>query len=384
LGVLWFDDGLSHFKRSPQPKFIDGLMISYRKDWHAERKKGTYKVDYPLFDAELSDVYTGRVLGKHEAVNVRQKLEKSDPDGREPSQYRPPKQKNEWKPDAPSPGKRVNPLTGETEPRTFPKSYGCDGGLDYGNIFTMRSGTPAFYDKTLESGTICISGPRSGCTNSVIPANGLLNVPYFYEGCTCSYPLPVGLAMVAMPETHEQWACWGPGQPKRIQRIGINFGAPGDRMTRDGTLWLDFPSVGGPSPQLAATVLPETAEYHYRHSVWMKPGAGWPWVISSAVEGLSSFALRDLKPGNYLVRLSFADSEDAVAGTRIQSVEIQNKTVLRDFDISSSGGGGLRGVVSEFSGVVVGDDGTFELKLTAQRGQTLISGLELIRNGSDK
>jgi len=40
LGVLWFDDGLGHFKRSPQPKFIDGLMISYPKNWHLERFKG--------------------------------------------------------------------------------------------------------------------------------------------------------------------------------------------------------------------------------------------------------------------------------------------------------------------------------------------------------
>ncbi|MDP6467074.1 MAG: PQQ-binding-like beta-propeller repeat protein [Pirellulaceae bacterium] len=384
LGVLWFDDGLGHFKRSPQPKFIDGLMISYPKDWHAQRKKGDYSTDYPLLDAELSDVYTGRVLGQHEAVSVRKQLEKADPNGREPSQYRPPTQRDAWKPDPPSPGQRINPLTGETEPRTFPKSYGCDGGLDYGKIFTMRSGTPAFYDKTLESGTICISGPRSGCTNSVIPANGLLNVPYFYEGCTCSYPLPVGLAMVAMPETHEQWACWGPGQPRQIQRVGINFGAPGDRMTREGTLWLDFPSVGGPSPELTATALPRATEYHYRHSLWIEQGTGWPWVVSSGVQGLSSFVLRDLKPGRYLVRLFFADLEGAVAGMRIQSINVQGKTVLRDFDISAGSGGGLRGVVPEFSGVVVGDNGAFELNLAAKRGKTLISGLELVRQGSGR
>ena len=36
LGVLWFDDSLSHFKRSPQPKFIDGVMISTPKDWTDE------------------------------------------------------------------------------------------------------------------------------------------------------------------------------------------------------------------------------------------------------------------------------------------------------------------------------------------------------------
>ena len=60
----------------------------------------------------------------------------------------------------------------------------------------MRSGTPAYYDKTLESGTVFLSGPRSGCTNSIIPSGGLMNVPYFYEGCTCSYPLPTAMALI--------------------------------------------------------------------------------------------------------------------------------------------------------------------------------------------
>ena len=87
--------------------------------------------------------------------------------------------------------------------------YGCDGGFNYGNLYTMRSGTAAFYDLKSESGTINISGPRSGCTNSIIPANGVLNVPYFYEGCTCSYPLPMGLSLISMPETFEQWMSWG-------------------------------------------------------------------------------------------------------------------------------------------------------------------------------
>ena len=380
LGVLWFDDGLGHFKRSPQPKFIDGLMISYPKDWHAERKRGDYSIDYPLLDAELSDAYTGRVLGKHEAVNVRSGLTRVDPLNIEPSQYRPPSQRDHWKPAPPSPGTRINPLTGVEEARTFPKSYGCDGGLDYGEIFTMRSGTPAFYDKTLESGTICISGPRSGCTNSVIPANGLLNVPYFYEGCTCSYPLPVGLAMVAMPESHEQWACWGPGQAKEVQRVGINFGAPGDRMTREGTLWLDFPSVGGPSPDLAATARPEQADYHYRHSVWMNEGEGWPWVVSSAAEGLTSFALGDLKPGRYRVKLYFAEVEGAAPGTRVQSIAVQGIKAVEHLDLAATVGT-ERGVVKEVSAVIVGANGMFELELTARKGRTLISGLELVRTG---
>jgi hypothetical protein len=48
-------------------------------------------------------------------------------------------------------------MTGLREPRLFPKKYGCDGGVDYGHVYTMRSGTPAFYDKRIESGTIHVS-----------------------------------------------------------------------------------------------------------------------------------------------------------------------------------------------------------------------------------
>jgi outer membrane protein assembly factor BamB len=33
LGLLWYGDSIQHFKRSPQPKFIDGVMISNPKDW---------------------------------------------------------------------------------------------------------------------------------------------------------------------------------------------------------------------------------------------------------------------------------------------------------------------------------------------------------------
>jgi hypothetical protein len=213
LGVLWFDDALSNFKRAPQPKVVDGVMITADKDWlDATNRKG--KVDYKLLAPVFSDIYTGRVLDEYEAPELRAKFGTVDMQSIQPAQYRPPTQKNDWSPDQPKSGLRTNPLTGEQEPRVFPKSYGCDGGFDYGNIFTFRSGTAAFYDKQVESGTVHISGPRSGCTNSIVPAGGILNVPYFYEGCTCSYPLPMALALYSMPETFEQWATWGSRRPQ--------------------------------------------------------------------------------------------------------------------------------------------------------------------------
>ncbi len=379
LGVLWYDDTLSHFKRSPQPQFVDGVMISQQKDWHAPRIEGDNSIDYPLRPHVLSDIYTGRVLDKFEQAMLRGRLPEGNPSKREPSQYRPPRQKDAWKPEQPIAGERTNPITGETEPRTFPKTYGCDGGVDYGSFYTVRSGTPAFYDKTVESGTVFLSGPRSGCTNSIIPAGGLLNVPYFYEGCTCSYPLPTAMSLVAMPESHEQWSSWGESDVKAnsIRRIGLNFGAPGDRMTREGTLWLDFPSVGGPSPKIAVTQSPDAPTYHYRHSLWMKGGDGHGWVAASMVEGLEQLTLPDVEPGHYVVRLFFAEPDDVGVGSRVQHVSLQGRVILSDFDIRAEAGGIMRGIVTEVENVEV--DGQLALNLSAVTGKTLISGIEVIR-----
>ena len=392
LGVLWFDDTLGHFKRSPQPRFVNGgVMISQPKNWHIGLKPGNNTIDYPLMPHVLSDIYTGRVFAASEQLSIRATLTTANPAVREPSQYRPPHQKNAWKPEQPLSGTRTNPLTGESEPRAFPKTYGCDGGVDYGKIYTMRSGTPAFYDKTLESGTVFLSGPRSGCTNSIIPSGGLLNVPYYYEGCTCSYPLPTAFALMAMPESHEQWSCWGDSEskPGSIQRVGLNFGAPGDRMTRDGTLWLDYPPIGGPSPTVNITQVPENQArenqapaaptFRYFHSVWMKGGAGHPWVTASMVEGLEQLTLHNLKPGRYAVTLLFAEPDGSKANARLQRVSLQDRVVLSAFDVLDRAGGTMRGVVQQFEDVEVKQ--SLKLKLQAVKGTTLISGMEIRRTG---
>ena len=378
LGVLWFDDTLSHFKRSPQPEFKEGIMVSRPKEWQAERVKGDWSIDYPLRRPVLSDMYTGRILQPTEEASLRAQLPDVGRDEPQPSYYHAPHQTTWLNPKPPLVGTRINPLTGKEEPRAFPKTYGCDGGVDYGLLYTLRSGTAAFYDKSLESGTVFISGPRSGCSNSIIPSGGLLNVPYFYEGCTCSYPLPIGLAMVTMPETHEQWAAWGEDSitTNSIRRIGLNFGAPGDRKTRAGTLWLDYPSVGGPSPQIQVETSPPSLACHYRNSLWMKPGQSPPWIAASTVEGLQEIRLHDLKPGRYTVRLHFAETRNAKAGERRQSVWLQGTPVLRNFDIHATAQAPMTGLVREFKTKV--EDGSLHLKLTATRGDSLISGLELV------
>lgn len=374
LGVLWFDDSVRLFKRSPQPRIMDGIMMTQPKAWLTTDRPYTLK---PFC---FEDVYTGRVLSKEEVSNVLEKIPEEDK-GRQPPQYRPPKpNKNSiW-------GERMNPMTGLKEPRLLPKSYGCDPGVDYGHLITMRSGTAAYYDKRYESGLINITGIRSGCTNSIIPANGVLSVPYFYEGCTCGYPLLSGIALVNMPEDHEQWMAWGNAPLKgKIKKLGINFGAPGDRMTRAGLLWLDHPSVGGPSPAVSIDLQPRSAQFYYRHSLWMKGGEGFPWISASGVKGAEKILINTYpgeaaaapRPttGEYTVTLYFAEPEYREAGKRVFNVLIQGRTVLNNFDVFKAAGGPMRGVVKTFQNIKAA--GTIEVRFQGIAGVPIMSGLSL-------
>ncbi|MFK5924494.1 MAG: PQQ-binding-like beta-propeller repeat protein [Verrucomicrobiota bacterium] len=383
LGTLWFDDSLGLYKRSPQPKIIDGVMISTNKDWHDDSSRGAGEAR--LLDAQFSSVYTGRVFEADEVLPLRQSFGMVDLKSMQPWTYRPPTHEKNFRAGPLQAGTRINLLTGEKEPRVFTKRYGCDGGFDYGRMFTMRSATAAFYDKTIESGPINISGPRSGCTNSVIPAAGVLNVPYFYQGCTCSYPLPIGLSLVSQPQTYEQWMAWGAVERAefagKIVRLGVNLGALGDRVTDDGTLWLDHPSVGGPSPDVEVVVKPEQAKPFYHHSLWVEGGRGWPWVASSGMQGVEQVEIGGVKAGEYSVRLVFIEPENLTVGQRVFDVSLQGKSVLKSFDVMKEGQGRMRAVTKIIGGVVVAEDGEILVALKRIKGLPVLSGIELIRTG---
>ena len=89
-------------------------------------------------------------------------------------------------------------------------------------------------------------------------------------------------------------------------------------MTESGTLWLDYPSVGGPSPEVSLDITPAQPEYYYHHSLWVEGGEGPPWVVASGVEGVEKITIELLPAGAtspdpnemlpYTVRLYFAES----------------------------------------------------------------------------
>jgi len=310
---------------------------------------------------------------------------------------------------------RNHPMTGEALPWEWVRFKGCNTAIASENLLTFRSASGAFADMTAGGGTASIGGFKSGCTSNLIIANGVLNAPDYTRTCVCSYQNQASLALVHSPEV----AYWTfdhyplPEEPKPVKQVGINFGAPGNRYAENGTLWLEFPSVGGPSPDV-----PVRAEYQdpewFRHDSSAVQGP-YNWITASGVTGLREVRVRmfiqaggnpsavdafDKHIGKipiwpeeqikgafeqarpYTVRLYFAETEPCEVGRRVFDVHLQDKRVLANFDIVKEAGGINRSVVKEFKGIEVRDDLKVSLVRAAGSGaEPLLCGIEITAEG---
>lgn len=144
-------------------------------------------------------------------------------------------------------------------PWRYWKSYGCGSSNASTHLLLFRSGAAGFSDLEHDGGTGNIGGFKSGCTASMIAADGILNAPDYTRTCTCSYQNQTSLGLVHRPEME----LWASNQTIEkvdgsIRQLGLNFGAPGDRRAENGTLWLHVPRVA-PSPEV--TVLLECGSH---------------------------------------------------------------------------------------------------------------------------
>lgn len=186
-----------------------------------------------------------------------------------------------------------DPVTGEILPWKFVRTYGCNTAVASENLLTFRSGAAGFYDLASHGGTGNFGGFKSGCTSNLIVADGVLNAPDYTRTCTCGYQNQTSLAMVSMPE-NEMWSYSLFAQPSRgtseIQRIGVNFGAPGDRVAEDGTMWVNYPPDAGASPRVWIETEGEP-RWYCNHASRIASGQ-LPWVAASGAEGLHEFTVR--------------------------------------------------------------------------------------------
>jgi hypothetical protein len=307
------------------------------------------------------------------------------------------------------PKTRPHPLSGKPIPWQFTRNYGCNTAIAGRHLLTFRSAAAGYYDLERDGGTGNLGGFKSSCTSNLIPADGVLSAPEYTRTCTCPYQNQTSLALIHDPAA-EMWTFnsvrWD-GEP--VRRVGINFGAPGDRMADDGTLWLDWPSVGGPSPELPISIEPKRPGTFRYHSAMVRvaPGSpGLPWVAASGVRDVRRVTLTlatanlhgdppdGARPGiqpvpaavparRYRVRLHFAEVDGLKPGERLFDVRVQGRQVASKLDIVREAGGPMTALVKEVHGVEVTDKLTIEL-LPAGDGQssgTLLSGIEIAAEG---
>jgi outer membrane protein assembly factor BamB len=276
----------------------------------------------------------------------------------------------------------ADPLTGKLVEWRYSRMYGCNTAIASENLITFRSAAAGYVDLTSGPGTGNLGGFKSGCTSNLIPADGVLSAPDYTRTCTCSYQNQSSLAMVHMPDV-EQWTFLSIGKAAgpsagRVERIGVNFGSPGDRQA-GRTRWLEFPAIGGPSPAMGVKV---DGGRTYCHHSGLFAGDELTWVGASGYEGLRKAAVTlDPAPGaaarKFTVRLVFAEPDaKAAPGGRVFDVAVQGRRALEGFDVAKAAGGPRKVVIREIKGVEVA--GTLTVELKPVKGETILCGLEAV------
>jgi outer membrane protein assembly factor BamB len=320
----------------------------------------------------------------------------------------------------------THPLTGDSIPQSWVRFKGCNTAIASEHLLTFRSAAAAYVDLTNQGETTTIGGFRSGCTSNLVAADGVLNAPDFTRTCTCSYQNQTSLALINMPEGFydfppvESWSFDyypDPKEPSPVKHIGINFGAAGNRLNDDGLLWIEYPSVGGPSPDIPILIKNVTPTIFRRHSSLLSEEAGTStaWVASSGITGELEISIRPfLQPSaadekkeinafknnaqtnkfdnrfnditgshasfqSYRIVLHFFEEEGLQVGDRIFDVFIQGEKRLENFDIVKETGNSIGCIVKVIENVKVKDDLRISLKCSGSNTEYLpiLSGLEI-------
>ncbi len=294
-------------------------------------------------------------------------------------------------------GKAFDLLTGETHMRKHPisnemiewsysRNYGCNTAIASRNMLTFRSAAAGFYDLANNGGTGNLGGFKSGCTTNLVVADGVLNAPEYTRTCTCSYQNQTSLAMIHSPAA-EMWTFNRiKAATEPITRLGINFGAPGDRVADNGTLWLDYPSVGGPSPAVQVKLQPAKPTAFRKHSSLVKAD-GLRWVAASGLLGVRQVTVRLIpqdantsqqKPLNYTVTLHFLDPRENAKTESVFDVIINGEKMLKKFNPVEAAGSTDKGIFRSFKNVTTTESVEIKLEPEDAQAETFLCGIEFI------
>jgi len=153
-----------------------------------------------------------------------------------------------------TPLQSTDPITGKTgDWRGYERSYGCNYPVASEHMLTYRSSTASFYDLGTMDGTGSFGGFKSGCSATLLAADGVLNAPDYTFSCSCAFQSQSSLALVHSPDV-DYWTAYDKRAPEgKLQRYALNLGAPGDRRFGD-TVWLNYPNADEAAPTVPVRV----------------------------------------------------------------------------------------------------------------------------------
>ena len=193
--------------------------------------------------------------------------------------------------------KRTHPITGESVDWEFLRpGHSCGIVTATPHNLFFRSFSGAIVDTERDTGLQLFGGLRPGCWNSMIPANGLLSMQESSAGCTCSYSLRTTVVLKNKPQKGlAEWSVFiSQAATKPVKHLAINFGAPGDMRSKDGTVWFAYPrpktTVGqgafanyGVKFKLSEAGKPEVVQRDWRGKTIA--GTDKPWLFTSRTQG---------------------------------------------------------------------------------------------------
>lgn len=290
------------------------------------------------------------------------------------------------------PRMRTNPITGLSDRWQFSR-VGHHCGLPIGSpkALYFRSYNLAYYDLAGDYGSLHFGAQRPGCWINFLPAAGLLMMPEASAGCMCAFPNMCTVVFKPV-EKLKGWAMYStPGGTLPVKRLGINFGAAGDRNDANGNLWLGYPR-----PYTGRLVLPLSidASFHSggrfvtENTVYADyAGTEDPWLFASAAEGLRKCEIPLLEPNDgtavYRVRLALADPKNDQAGRRVFDIKLQDRLVRENVDIVKAAGGSRRATWLEFDGIEVDEKLVIELlpkgPVEGVDQLPILQGVEIVR-----
>jgi outer membrane protein assembly factor BamB len=276
-----------------------------------------------------------------------------------------------------------DPITGEEVKWNFKREYGCGYVVASEHLLTFRSASAGFVNLDVFEGTGSLGGFKAGCSANLIVANGVLNAPDYTRTCQCAYQNQTSLALIHMPWmtywTNSNYIWNG----KQIRRLGLNLNAPGDRTSDRNTLWMEFPYVAGADPEIPVK-MDTIGYYEIRKDPISITSKNTPWISASSIGGIRSMEIQLAEESpeqelSYLVYLYFSEPEKTREGERIFDIILQDGKVLENFDIIRETGQADKEIIKSFPGIRAGR--TLILEMVPKRGNTIISGIELIEEG---